>query len=217
MSKVARDERLIKCLKIIDELDTPFGPLVMWPPFPDWDARIGKLSIKTPGTSENGAVYCHASMFKAFADFILKRGSIGYETIRKTLPTNTDNPPEKNKQVPIFLPNFYFGLKDSHNFGNSSMHNSTGTCAWMLWLAIEYLFGVKATVDGLIIDPNIPASWREFSLQRDFKKARYNIIFLNPDGVEHGVKKIIVNGMEILSTTLNYEDGKEYEVTVIMG
>ncbi len=35
-------------------------------------------------------------------------------------------------QVPIFNPNYYFGLKDSPQFGRSSAENRTGSSAWFL-------------------------------------------------------------------------------------
>ncbi|MDF2922493.1 MAG: hypothetical protein K0R57_1407 [Paenibacillaceae bacterium] len=217
MSGAARGGRLDQCLEAIDSLDTPAGPLLLTPPFSEWNPKWGRISIKLAGTTENGSVYCHASMFKAFADCQAGRGSRAYETIRKTLPTNPDNPPEKNGQVPIFIPNFYYGLGDSPNFGQSSHHNSTGTVGWMLWTVLDYVLGIRATAAGLVIDPCIPCEWGSFKVSRIFRGARYIVHVSNPTGVERRVAWLRVDGQEWVGAVLPYEDGRTYAVEVELG
>ena len=217
MSGIARGERLEKCLQAIDSLDTPFGPRLLEPAFSEWNAKWGRISIKLAGTTENGSVYCHASMFKSFADCIAGRGNQALETISRTLPTNPDNPPEINLQVPIFVPNFYFGLEDSPNFGQSSHHHSTGTVGWMLWTTLEYVLGIRATVQGLMIDPCIPEDWPEYRVDRIFRSARYQITVVNPDRTGKGVVQILVDGENWTEVTLPYEEGRIYQVTVQLG
>ena len=60
------------------------------------------------------------------------------QTMRMILPSNPLNGPEKNLQVPIWLPNYYFGCKGD-NYGLSSNVYGTGAAAWILWLANRYL------------------------------------------------------------------------------
>jgi cellobiose phosphorylase len=215
MSGIARDERLESCLRAIDSLDTACGPRLLEPAFSEWNPKWGRISIKLAGTTENGSVYCHASMFKAFADCVAGRGDKALDTIRKTLPTNPDNSPEVNLQVPIFVPNFYFGLESSPNFGQSSHHHSTGTVGWMLWTVLEYVLGARATVKGLCIDPCIPGDWPEFTVERPFRSARYRIRVVRSGEAGAGVKRIMVDGREWKEAELPYEDGKVYQVTVL--
>jgi Cellobiose phosphorylase len=216
ISQTARGERLEKCKATINSLNTPAGPVLLQPAFSDWDPVWGRISIKLCGTTENGSVYCHASMFKAFADCVTGSGSNAYDTIMRTLPTNPYNPPEKNLQVPIFIPNYYYGLTDSSSFGQSSMFNSTGTVAWMLITVLEQLLGIKATVDGLKVQPCIPAAWREIKIQRSFKDAVYNITIYNTNSVKTDVCKIVVNGVEAAEAILPYKIGETYTVLVNM-
>lgn len=217
MSGIAREERLEQCLAAIDSLDTPFGPRLLEPAFKQWNPKWGRISIKLAGTTENGSVYCHASMFKAFADCVAGRGGKALETVARTLPTNPDNPPAVHLQVPIFVPNYYFGLPDSPNFGQSSHHHSTGTVGWMLWTTLEYVLGARATAKGLVIDPCIPGEWTSFKVERRFGGARYRIAVTNPEGTGRGVAKLLVNGEEWTGETLPCEEGKEYEVAVQLG
>ena len=97
-----------------------------------------KISVKQAGTSENGAVYCHANMFKAYADFYVGDYLKGLETTLAIMPQNPENPTENNKQIPIFLPNYYYGDK-GENYGRSSDFYHTGAAAWVLWLANKYI------------------------------------------------------------------------------
>lgn len=216
MAGVARGERYEKCVKAIESLNTACGPLLLAPEFSDWNPRWGRISIKLAGTTENGSIYCHASMFKAFADCVARDGEKAYETVWKTLPTNPENPPEKSWQVPLFLPNYYFGLTNSPNFGHSSQHNSTGTVAWMMWVVLEHMLGIRATVDGLEIDPCIPGDWKGYEVERRFKDAIYRIKVGNPDGKGEGVRKILVDGAELQGRLLPYEKDKSYTVVVEM-
>ncbi|MBW4084603.1 3-O-beta-D-glucopyranosyl-beta-D-glucuronide phosphorylase [Paenibacillus sp. S150] len=214
MSGIAGGERLDKCLAAIDSLNTPFGPRLLEPPFRGWNPKWGRISLKLAGATENGSVYCHASMFKAFADCIAGRGAEAWETISRTLPTHPDNPPESNGQVPIFVPNYYFGLADSPNYGKSSHHVSTGTVGWMLWTTLEYALGIRATAGGLVIDPCIPAGWPEYRVERKFRTATYRIHVANPDRISRGAARVTVDGEAWIGTALPYEAGREYEVAV---
>ena len=213
MSGIAEGERLEQCLAAIDSLNTPFGPRLLEPPFSGWNPRWGRISLKLAGMTENGSVYCHASMFKAFADCIAGRGNEAWETLRRTLPTNPDNPPERNGQVPIFVPNYYFGLADSPNYGKSSHHVPTGTAGWMLWTTLEYALGIRATMSGLVIDPCIPAEWPEYRVERRFRDSVYRVHVLNPERIGRGTVKVTVNGGVWTEPALPYEAGQVYEVT----
>ena len=216
MSNTVKGDRLDKLVKSIDSLDTACGPLLLAPAFSGWNAVWGRISIKLAGTTENGSIYCHASMFKAYADCLLGRGDKAYDTIRKTLPTNPENPPEKSWQVPLFVPNYYFGLTDSPNFGHSSQHNCTGTAAWLIWVVVEHLLGARATVEGLQLTPCIPGDWQEFSIERGFRDARYVISAVRSEGAGKGTPRITVDGEELAGNILPYEPGSMYTVKIYM-
>ena len=122
----------------IETLRTDFGYLLLSPPFQSWNPRWGKISIKQKGTTENGSVYCHGNLFKAYADFLTQDREAAVDTMRRILPTNPKNGPERNLQAPVFIPNYYFGCRGD-NFGHSSNVYNTGAAPWMLWLAKKYM------------------------------------------------------------------------------
>ncbi len=131
------ERKKIVC-ETIEKLKTDFGYLLLAPMFKSWNPIWGKISIKQKGNTENGSVYSHGNMFKAYADFVCNEKEKAISTMLAILPTNRKNPPEKNLQMPTFIPNYYFGC-EGDNYGHSSNVYSTGAVAWMLWLADKYL------------------------------------------------------------------------------
>ncbi len=205
MAGAARGERLEAVIRTIDGMNCTHGTYVNYPPFYEWDGRWGRISVKKAGTSENGAVYCHATMFKAFSDAAIRDGDKLYQSLLRTTPVNPENPVEINRQVPLFVPNYYYSLEGSPNFGRSSNAYGTGTVSWMLMAAMEKLAGVQATVFGLRVDPVIPKAWDEVKCTRTFRKATYRVT------VRRGAETT-VNGKPFAGEYLPYEDGGEYEV-----
>ena len=205
LSGAARGERLESIVKVIDSLKAPFGTYLLYPPFFGWDERWGRISIKKEGTTENGAVYCHATMFKAYSDAALGDGEKLYDTLLSTTPINPANPVEVNRQLPLYISNYYYSLEGSANYGRSSCHYETGTVAWFIMASVEQLLGVKATVHGLTVSPVIPADWDNVECCRTFKKASYHIT------IKRGAKTT-VNGRDFDGKYLPYADGEHFEV-----
>ena len=51
--------------------------------------------------------------------------------------------------------------------------------------------------DGLRVDPCIPADWKEFTVVRKWRGAEYHIHVVNPDGVQKGVREILISGKPV--------------------
>ena len=196
----------------LKSLETPFGPLILYPPFEGWDARWGRISVKKSGTTENGSVYCHASMFLAYAQAMEQDADRLYETLWRTLPTNAENAPDNNQQIPTYLPNYYYGLQESDNFGRSSRHYGTGTAGWMLMLIIEELLGIKASVDGLRLNPLLPKQWEKVTCVRRYKDAVYEILIRRGDR-----DALYVDGCLYMEEELPYQAGKRYQIEKVIG
>ena len=172
ISGAAEGERKESVISAINSLETKFGSLLLKPPFKSWNDTWGRISIKQAGTTENGSVYCHASMFKAYADCVTGNGESAYRTVINSLASNPKNPPEKNLQCPTFIPNYYFGIKDSANYGISSCNYGTGSAAWFLWVVIRHILGYKRSIKGIKIEPKLPNGWTECRITSDGKDYR---------------------------------------------
>ncbi|MBD5458597.1 MAG: hypothetical protein HDR27_08520 [Lachnospiraceae bacterium] len=209
LAGIVDEEKRRFLAEAFQQLATPFGPLILEPPFQEWDARWGRISVKKSGTTENGSVYCHASMFLAYARAKEKDAEGLYETLWRTLPTNPENAPFQNLQIPIYLANYYYGLRDSDNFGRSSQHYGTGTAAWMMLLLVEEMLGAESTVWGLRIHPLLPPQWNRVSCRKRYRNAVYHIIIKRGDA-----GAVTVDGQPYEKEFLPYQDGKTYRVEV---
>src|ERR1035437_6888512 len=156
-------------------LMTPSGPMTMAPPFTRMHEDIGKITQKTPGTDENGSVYCHAASFYAYALYQVRRPEEAFQVLRTLLTGAGTTPTTRSQQLPLYLPNHFRGLACGKTAGRSSYHWATGTAAWYYRIAITQLLGVRAECDGLVIDPQLPKKWNEASLTRKFRNATYKI------------------------------------------
>jgi cellobiose phosphorylase len=107
---------------------------------------------------------------------------------------------------------------EAPNFGEGKNSWLTGTAAWTFTDISQYILGVYPTFNGLSIDPCIPDDFGDFELTRAYREGVYHISVKNPDHVEKGVKKMIVDGQEVAGHVIPYKKGqKEYKVEVIMG
>lgn len=165
-------EKIDTLVKSIESLRVPFGYRLLSPAFSGWNPTWGRISIKQKGTTENGSVYCHASMFKALGDCMRGDTDAALDTILMTLPVNPENPPERNLQLPLYVPNYYFG-EEGPNFGKSSCHSMTGSNAWLLWVMLQYILGIKTTVDGIHSDSHLPQRLQGTKVSRKYRGEIY--------------------------------------------
>ena len=49
----------------------------------------------------------------------------------------------------------------------------TGTASWMYIAVTQYLLGIRPTLKGLIVDPCVPADWKQFRITRIFRGTKY--------------------------------------------
>ena len=92
----------------------------------------------------------------------------------------------------------------------------TGTGGWAYFSATRYMLGIRPDFESLTVDPCIPADWKEFQVQREWRGAVYHITVQNPEGVMKGVKEILLNGEKTDKIPVQ-KRGSETHVTVIMG
>lgn len=128
---ICDEERKRIVYETIETMKTERGYLLLTPAFSKYNSTWGKISVKQMGATENGSLYSHANMFKAYADCINGNHESAQKTIDLILPQ------EGALQAPLYLPNYYFGIKGD-NFGRSSRVYSSGAPAWLLWIAKKY-------------------------------------------------------------------------------
>jgi cellobiose phosphorylase len=108
--------------------------------------------------------------------------------------------------------------KYSPRYGKGRVPWLSGTATWAYYSAGHYILGIRPDYDGLIIDPCIPESWKEFSVSRIFRNKKINIYFENQHSVQKGKVQISLNGKEITGNKLPeplLKDKNEVTVKII--
>ena len=104
---------------------------------------------------------------------------------------------------------------DSPNYGMGGWTWYTGSASWFQKIIVEFILGVRATQDGLLIDPCIPEHWKEFRIKRKFRGTIYCIEFKNLNG-NKGVPIIKVKGEPVQGNILNLLGKTNADVEVII-
>ena len=207
--------RLLRALDSVREhLDTPFGPKICAPAFREIDPKVGLITRCVPGKKENGAVFCHPAAWLVQAECLLGRGGRAFDYYRKLLPDRVD--PDVFVAEPYVYSQYI--TSDEHDSAGRASHSwQTGTAAWMFRVSFDHILGVRPSYEGLVVDPVIPAAWKGFRAERVFRGSRYEITVENPEGVEAGVKSIVMDGRPLSGTVLARPAGAVCRVTVTMG
>lgn len=94
----------------------------------------------------------------------------------------------------------------------------SGAAGWLYRVGLESILGLSIHHDRLTFNPSIPARWPSFQIRYRFKSTTYRITIDNPDGVEHGVQTVTLDGVAQKEPTVPLaDDGKEHEVRVVLG
>lgn len=209
-------ERLGACLDAVEaHMGTPYGLTNLAPAFTEVDETIGLITRFRAGWKENGAVFSHASAFNVVARAMLGRGREAVDLYRRILPCARD--PRQYLMEPYAFSQFCAGPAAGPEFGRGAFHWLTGTAAWMFRALTDYIIGVRADWDGLLVAPAVDPSWTAFGLKRTFRGSVYHFEFANPDGVETGVREIILDGTPIAGNLVPAPTQPVHHVRVVMG
>ncbi len=212
------EERKTKALESFEKhLLKDYGPILFYPAYKKPDPGIGYLTRYAAGVRENGGVYTHAACWAIIAECVMKNGDMAYEVYSRFSPAKRGMNPEHYFVEPYVTPGNVDG-PDSENYGRGGWTWYTGSGAWLFHASTNWILGIRAQKDGLLIDPCIPKSWGGFSAKRTFRGATYNINVKNPEAVSYGVKEVYLNGNKLNSNLIPPpSDSGVYDVKVIMG
>ena len=216
LSGVADHDRGISAMDAVDEyLFTEYGLMLNAPCYTVPDDGIGFVTRVYPGLKENGAIFSHPNPWAWCAEAVLGRGSRAMKFYNALCPALQNDKIEVRQAEPYSYCQFVVG-RDHTAFGRARHPFMTGSSGWAYYAATQYLLGVKPDFDGLVIDPCIPADWKEYTVLRRWRGAEYRIHVTNPKGVEKGVASITVNGRQVDKVSV-MPMGSVNEVAVIMG
>jgi cellobiose phosphorylase len=89
----------------------------------------------------------------------------------------------------------------------------TGSASWMYRVALESMLGFQQRGEMLFIEPCIPASWKEYTIEYRVGASTYEITVENPDGLQCGAVELTVDGNAAEEAIRLVDDGKRHRVT----
>ena len=207
-----------KALASVEErLDTKYGIMILQPAYTKYYLNLGEVSSYPPGYKENAGIFCHNNPWVSIAETVVGHGNRAFDIYRKTCPAYTEDFSEIHCTEP-YVYSQMVGGRDARFHGQGKNSWLTGTAAWTFVNISQYILGIQPDYDGLRIDPCTPEDFGNFKLIRKFRQAVYEIEVQNPDHVQKGIKKLIVDGKEVEGNLVPFEEGKEkYSVVAVMG
>jgi len=209
------------CAKAVESarkhLDSQHGLVLVNPAYTKYHVNLGEISSYPQGYKENAGIFCHNNPWIIIAETILGQGDHAFNHYKKITPAYREDISDLHKMEPYVYSQMIAG-KDAKRHGEAKNSWLTGTAAWNFVTISQWILGVRADYNGLIVDPCIPAEWNEFSVKRVFRGTTYNITIKNPSHVCKGVKSMTVDGVAVNGNIAPViTDGKAHDVEVIMG
>lgn len=207
-----------KALKSVeDRLDTKYGIVLLQPAYTSYRLNLGEITSYPPGYKENAGIFCHNNPWITCAEAEMGNGDRAFTVYKRTCPAYIEDISDIHRTEPYVYSQMIAG-KDAPTFGEAKNSWLTGTAAWSFVSISQSILGIKPTLNGLSIDPCIPADLCGFTVSRRYRGAVYNITVENPNGVQHGISKFTVNGIDQSGNIITpAKSGESVNVHVIMG
>lgn len=221
MAEIGKDQGLCqKSMEAVEKyLDTKYGIVLLQPCYTKYHVELGEISSYPGGYKENAGIFCHNNPWISIAETVIGRGNRAWQVYTRTCPAYIEEISEIHRTEPYVYSQMIAG-KDAPNFGEAKNSWLTGTAAWTFLNVSQFILGIRPDYDGLLIDPCIPDHLDGFKVSRTFRGITYNIDIQNPNHVEKGVVKLIVDGQEVNGNTIPFDSGmtgKTVNVTAVMG
>ncbi|MGI6176117.1 MAG: GH36-type glycosyl hydrolase domain-containing protein [Christensenellales bacterium] len=180
-------------LKLVDE---EAGIIkLMWPPFNSWEKNPGYIKGYIPGIRENGGQYTHAAIWMIWAAVLQKDNELASKLFNLVNPINharTDMEALRYKAEPYVIAADVYS--NPHHNGRGGWTWYTGSAAWMYYVGLEGIIGLKKRGAAYYIEPCLPRSWDEVKVTLRAGATVYHIRIHNEGG---GHVRIYENGKQV--------------------
>lgn len=203
ISGLASSEHGTKALEACKRyLARPTGLQICWPSYSRVEEDVGLISRCVPGKKENGAIFNHASSWFVLAAIMNNDIDYAWDIYQRMMPLNSSRDIDRYEVEPYVYAEYL--TSPDHPSENQASHSwLTGSGVWMLYIGMTYIAGFRAEIDGLVIDPHIPAYWPSFKATRRYRGKWIELTVLNPMGKNHGVHSMQINGQSIQGNLIN--------------
>ena len=169
-----------RALKSAEEkLGCKYGLEILAPCYHEYHVELGEISSYPPGYKENGAVFNHNNPWVVIAHCAEGESKEAYELYKKNSPAFIEDESDVHYTEPYVYSQMIAG-HEAKNYGQAKNSWLSGSATWSLVALQEYLLGVKAEFDGLLIDPHLPKDeYKKLHIRRKFRGNEYDILIDN--------------------------------------
>jgi cellobiose phosphorylase len=200
-----------------ERLGTKYGMVLLNPAYTQYHRELGEITSYPGGYKENAGVFCHNNPWVVIAETIMGRGNKAYELYKQTAPAFLEEISDIHRTEPYVYSQMIAG-KDAKRMGEAKNSWLTGSAAWNYIAITQHILGVRATLDGLQVNPCIPNEWKSFKISRIYRGTTYNITINNDQQECKGVQSLLVDGEKVDGNIIPHNGKKEFvEVIVNIG
>jgi cyclic beta-1,2-glucan synthetase len=193
--------------------------LLLTPPFDHMTPSPGYIQGYVPGVRENGGQYTHAALWTVMAFAVLGDGDRAAELFSLLNPVNhgrTAAEVARYRAEPYVVAADVYSVPPHTGRGGWTWY--TGSAGWMYRVGMESILGITLRRGALHIDPCIPRGWPGYEVTFKPSGTPYHIVVENPAGVNRGVKRLEVDGVDRTGHDVPIvDDGVEHHVRVVLG
>ena len=155
-------------------LATKHGIVVQQPAYSRYYLQLGEISSYPPGYKENAGIFCHVNPWVMIGETRLGHGDQAHDYYSRINPSAREEISDLHRCEPYVYAQMIAG-KDAPSFGEAKNSWLTGTAAWNYYAIVQWILGIRTSLDGLEIAPVIPKSWPGFTATRVFRGVVYRI------------------------------------------
>jgi cyclic beta-1,2-glucan synthetase len=191
---------------------------VLDPPFDKSPLEPGYIKGYPPGIRENGGQYTHAALWLVQALTLQGHGTKAAEVFDLLNPILSAS----SARIANYRVEPYVVAADVYSVpphvGRGGWTWYTGSASWMYRVAIESMLGLRFHGNRLVLAPCISSKWPSCRVRFRHGTAHWTLQVSNPDGVEHGIKHVRVDGRQIDRCDIDLvDDGAEHTIEVTLG
>jgi cyclic beta-1,2-glucan synthetase len=192
--------------------------MLLTPAFDRGTHDPGYIQGYLPGVRENGAQYTHAALWAVLATALRGDGERALKLFQMINPIThaLDAEGVATYKVEPYVVAADVYTAEGH-LGRGGWTWYTGSASWLYRVGLEGILGFNKRGESIELNPCIPSSWKEFSIDYRYGDSTYSIDVKNPDGVERGVRTVTVDGVDTGKVIPLSADGGPHEVVVTLG
>ena len=211
------DGRAAQALAAVRErLATPHGILLVQPAFTAYQPRLGEITSYPPGYKENAGIFCHTNPWLMIAEVLAGHPEVALDYYLRINPSAREAISDVHRCEPYVYAQMIAG-RDAPAHGEAKNSWLTGTAAWNYVAATQWLVGIRPELDGLRIDPRLPASDTDLRVTRRFRGATYHIVVTREPGPVDAparVTRLVVDGTPVDGSLAPLPSGPGVQVDV---